>query len=146
MSNVKLVSAAVVALLALAGGQGIANAQESAAVPMRAAASYERCDHGMQKSLVGGARAWIPAHGGHWRCWLNIDQSRKNRAVVVLQESILRAEKVPVTIDGYYGPGTKSAVRTVQYKRHLETDGIYGPNTGWSMYWKAINGTVAKWW
>lgn len=109
-----------------------------------ATTAHGECNGTGTKNIVGGHAARIPARDGSWSCWL--DQSPEySAAALQLQYSIRYAEGIAIDVDGYYGPGTKSAVRTIQYRRGTTPDGEYGPNTGWVMRWKAINGKVGKW-
>lgn len=136
--------------LALVGGvqMGASAAENHGATEpqLLSASSYGECNTVMNKSIIGGSLAEIPARSNHWRCWLSQDTSRYRSSALVLQRSILGAEKIQVYVDGYYGEETDDAIRKIQARYKITQDGDYGPNTGWSMKWKATNGLVDKWW
>ena len=44
-------------------------------------------------------------------------------------QQLLRARNHPVSVDGNFGPNTKSAVKAFQQSRGLTADGIVGPQT-----------------
>lgn len=60
----------------------------------------------------------------------------KGDDVKTIQASLRRAG-YPVTIDGYFGPGTNRAVRAFQDDNGLRVDGLVGPRT-----WRALNASL----
>jgi hypothetical protein len=65
-----------------------------------------------------------------------------NAAVTGLQLTIVRCYGISISIDGNFGPGTQSAVRTVQGRIGVGVDGIFGPQTLMAMKW--IQGSAAN--
>jgi len=56
-------------------------------------------------------------------------------AVSRLQIALDQCNGFALSVDGIYGPQTRSAVSTVQRRNHISVDGIYGPNTLSVMHW-----------
>ncbi|ONI88773.1 hypothetical protein ALI22I_17440 [Saccharothrix sp. ALI-22-I] len=44
-----------------------------------------------------------------------------------------------ITIDGQFGPNTRTALIAVQKRINVTADGIFGPKTRGAMYWMAFN-------
>ncbi|WP_172191702.1 peptidoglycan-binding protein [Actinomyces faecalis] len=55
------------------------------------------------------------------------------------------AEGQYIDVDGYYGSGTRRAVLNIQNRYGLTADGVYSPNTGSAMRWRASNGSIGRW-
>lgn len=113
-----------------------------------APASLVKCNTSALKYLQNNQQARVPANtGSDWvDCWLDVDQVNFSSAVYYLQLNGLKGgENMGVTVDGYYGPGTAAAVATIQSKRSVPVDGVYGYQTGRAMYWISVNGLVSKW-
>ena len=68
-------------------------------------------------------------------------------AVLIVQSALIDAGYT-IDVDGYFGPGTETAVRDFQLDAGLEVDGLVGPHTwltlvGWQPGWDLDgNGTV----
>ncbi|MBB6097247.1 peptidoglycan hydrolase-like protein with peptidoglycan-binding domain [Deinobacterium chartae] len=63
-------------------------------------------------------------------------QSGSTGDAVRAAQTLLRAKGYSVTVDGVFGSGTVSAVRSFQSAQGLSADGIVGPNT-----WQALAGS-----
>ncbi|MCF6526063.1 penicillin-insensitive murein endopeptidase [Streptomyces sp. JJ36] len=87
-------------------------------------------------TLLLGATAPAQSFGAAF----NPTQSQGNRGSdVVAIQYLLRAHGQSPAVDGIFGPGTHSAVRSFQSSRGLGVDGIVGPNT-----WAALQKTVRQ--
>ena len=64
------------------------------------------------------------------RAWPVLQQGASGQAVTTAQY-LLRAAGRSLMVDGSFGPGTTSAVRSFQQSRGLGVDGVIGPST-WS--------------
>lgn len=64
------------------------------------------------------------------KAWPVLQQGASGQAVTTAQY-LLRAAGRSLTVDGSFGPGTASAVRSFQQSRGLGVDGVIGPST-WS--------------
>jgi peptidoglycan hydrolase-like protein with peptidoglycan-binding domain len=73
-------------------------------------------------------RADTPLAAQSVLAWTNLRQGDSGRDVVTLQY-LLRHAGYTLTVDGAFGPGTDSAVRSFQAARGLTVDGIVGGNT-----------------
>ncbi|WP_328917512.1 MULTISPECIES: GH25 family lysozyme [unclassified Streptomyces] len=67
--------------------------------------------------------------------WPTVKQGQSGEAVRAIQY-LLNAHGTSLTVDGQFGPGTDTAVRTFQSAHSLTVDGIVGTNT-----WKALVGS-----
>lgn len=76
---------------------------------------------GLTPDGVVGSATWE-------RLILTVRQGDSGDAVRAVQ-SQLRARGYAVSVDGAFGPGTESAVRSFQTGRGLTLDGVVGPNT-----------------
>lgn len=70
--------------------------------------------------------------------WTNLRQGDSGRDVYTLQY-LLRQRGYSLSVDGMFGSGTDSAVRSFQSSRGLSVDGIVGGNT-----WEALIVTVRQ--
>lgn len=70
--------------------------------------------------------------------WSNLRQGDTGRDVYTLQY-LLRHRGYSLSVDGDFGPGTNSAVRSFQSSRGLTVDGVVGGNT-----WEALIVTVRQ--
>lgn len=97
----------------------------------------------------GSPTAAVPAYtnGKTWitDCYLDIDQNNYSSAAHTLQISLSRCEGLSLSWDGYFGPGTASALRSFQSRNGLVADGVYGPATGAKIRWYNENGGCARW-
>ncbi|MEV0329585.1 peptidoglycan-binding protein [Micromonospora echinospora] len=60
--------------------------------------------------------------------WPNVSQDTTSWTARVIQY-LLRGRGVSTVVDGYFGPGTASSVRTFQSSKGLYVDGVVGPIT-----------------
>jgi hypothetical protein len=81
--------------------------------------------HGLSADGVVGTNTWSALV-------VTVRSGSTGQAVRGVQNS-LRAHGSTVTVDGIFGSGTASAVRSFQAARGLSVDGIVGPNT-----WRAL--------
>jgi hypothetical protein len=81
--------------------------------------------HGLSADGVVGTNTWSALV-------VTVRSGSTGQAVRGVQTS-LRAHGSSVTVDGIFGSGTASAVRSFQSARGLSADGIVGPNT-----WRAL--------
>lgn len=82
--------------------------------------------------------AWMPYNGFSYNCYL--DRGAENYGVTELQYSLKYCNGQNIAVDGVFGAATEQAVKNVQYNHGLVADGVYGPNTGSKMTWRAYNG------
>jgi peptidoglycan hydrolase-like protein with peptidoglycan-binding domain len=66
-------------------------------------------------------------------CPTDISQGESDGCVTELQ-NLLNAHGASVSVDGSFGPGTLSAVKSFQSKEGLTSDGVVGPMTKTSLY------------
>ncbi|HEX6417570.1 MAG TPA: peptidoglycan-binding domain-containing protein [Acidimicrobiales bacterium] len=59
-------------------------------------------------------------------------------AVRLLQEALVACNEQSITVDGRYGDATRAAVRAVQQRHGIGTDGAYGPQTRDVMSWPTL--------
>ena len=83
--------------------------------------------HGLSADGVVGSKTWTALV-------VTVRSGSTGQAVRGVQDA-LRARGYAVAVDGIFGSGTASAVRTFQSARGLSADGIVGPNT-----WRALVG------
>lgn len=62
--------------------------------------------------------------------------SSSRQGVSVAQLQLVEVYGYNIAVDGRFGPGTETAVRSFQASRNLPVDGIIGPNT-----WRALVST-----
>jgi peptidoglycan hydrolase-like protein with peptidoglycan-binding domain len=96
--------------------------------------------HGLTADGVVGPKTWsalraaapkpAPSSGG---ATPTLRVGAKGASVEKLQTA-LRGKGYKIAVDGSFGPGTLSAVKSFQQSRGLAADGVVGPNT-----WKALN-------
>ncbi|MFJ5260552.1 peptidoglycan-binding protein [Streptomyces sp. NPDC088387] len=114
--------AAATAALAAAVLTGTALAPSAAA-----AGGYPTCN---TFKNVGGHK--VPAYGQptpSLTCNLVLNDTHSNVAVEVLQQSLNACYPFDLDDDGYYGPKTFLAVKSVQDGAGISDDGLYGPDT-----------------
>jgi murein L,D-transpeptidase YcbB/YkuD len=70
----------------------------------------------------------------------HLDICDSGRAVRLVQEQLRTAVDSSLKVDGYYGPGTRAAVRTFQQLHDLTVDGQVGPAT-WALLVPEAPGT-----
>ncbi|MFG2302463.1 peptidoglycan-binding protein [Actinacidiphila glaucinigra] len=103
-----------------------------------AAGIYPTCNTTKAVSISSGHSVTVPAYnsgsGKTLTCNLVFDRGTQNPAVTALQRSLKHCESYGyLTIDGYYGLETMTAVELLQEDYGLGADGVYGPNTRDSM-------------
>ena len=82
-----------------------------------------------------GALNQSPANGFAKAPWddkprvLKLSQPRMEGSDVVRLQEALKKAGIDVGVDGEFGPGTDKAVKELQQKKSLTTDGIVGPKT-----------------
>lgn len=88
----------------------------------------------------GAVSAWAsapaPINLESSSCPTNISQGEVDGCVTELQ-NLLNTHGASVTVDGNFGSGTLSAVKTFQGRQGLSADGVVGPLTKQSLYAKA---------
>ena len=77
----------------------------------------------------GGTDVQVPAFPGPLR------RGSSGIAVRALQQRLI-ARGWKLTLDGVFGPGTDEVVRAFQREKHLQVDGVVGPQT-WRAIWTA---------
>ncbi|GIV97552.1 MAG: N-acetylmuramoyl-L-alanine amidase [Herpetosiphonaceae bacterium] len=70
--------------------------------------------------------------GGSTRTWPIVQRGHSGERVKTVQY-LLRARGYSITVDGIFGSGTESAVKSFQSSKGLTVDGIVGPQT-----WEAL--------
>jgi peptidoglycan hydrolase-like protein with peptidoglycan-binding domain len=74
----------------------------------------------------------------HWQDNCTVSQGSSNTYVAAVQASLHLHSFNPGSVDGIFGPNTRTAVRNFQSARGLSVDGIVGPQT-WSELQKLVN-------
>lgn len=101
----------------------------------------------LERSPRVGGRGFLPTRGALRTAGSTTTSTITVRLRIGFNTRLRRAESQwAVTVDGYYAQKTRDAVLVVQRKRYVYPDGVYGPSTGWAMYWKEGNGEmIGKW-
>ncbi|MFC9897742.1 peptidoglycan-binding protein [Nocardia sp. NPDC127579] len=101
-----------------------------------AAAATPTCDGTGIHAAGNYSVAYIPHYrggGGTWNCQLAEGSSGK--AVTSLQTALKRCYGADISVDGQFGPRTKSALKSAQRTAGAGSDGIYGPETREKLKW-----------
>ena len=83
--------------------------------------------------------AEIPTIGrdtGQDNCLLGV--GNQSVAVQVLQDTLKTCYRRNITVDGIFGPQTRSALQHAQRAEHIPADGVYGPQTRDHLRWLDI--------
>ncbi|MEV6166514.1 N-acetylmuramoyl-L-alanine amidase [Streptomyces sp. NPDC052052] len=83
--------------------------------------------HGLTSDGIVGSKTWTALLSAG--STTTLAQGSSGDAVKRLQRSLTAALGSTVTIDGSFGSGTATAVRSYQTSRGLTSDGVVGPNT-----------------
>jgi peptidoglycan hydrolase-like protein with peptidoglycan-binding domain len=87
--------------------------------------------HAVVPGVSGGA-VWNPGE-----CQLS--QGNSGAGVKAMQRGLNACYGAGLTVDGQFGPNTRSALIAVQKRIGVSADGIFGPQTRGTMYWMAFN-------
>lgn len=90
----------------------------------------------------GGGTVRLPTDGpvvpvASADCGMGVDRGG-DEAVRLLQEALVACNGRSITVDGRYGDATRAAVRAVQQRHGIGTDGDYGPQTRDVMSWPTL--------
>lgn len=102
--------------------------------------SHGTCTSWRRSSLPDGLHRRVPSIGsGTTHCVLR--RGNRGSAVRALQVALANCNGRPYrdALDGAFGPLTEAAVRAVQDRENVTIDGIYGPQTRSYMFWPAYN-------
>ncbi|MFC8663033.1 MULTISPECIES: peptidoglycan-binding domain-containing protein [Streptomyces] len=127
--------AGISAAAVLLSGVGLSLATAS---PAAAYAGY--CNKSVTRSSALGSVSFvfdakIPAYNGTMDCYMN--QGADSAAVEALQTTLNECYGRSLTVDGIFGPATKTALEYAQGKADIGVDGKYGTETrrGLKWYW-----------
>jgi peptidoglycan hydrolase-like protein with peptidoglycan-binding domain len=135
MSNLRIKVVVSAAAILLGGaGLGVITAAPASAAPTCTATFNDEDDNGRW--------AWVPAGGGNWDCQMRSGDS--GEAVKALQNTLKRCYGHNLSVDGQFGPRTKSALASAQQKAGASADGIYGPQTFNKINWPYMNEANAQ--
>ena len=87
--------------------------------------------HGIVPGVSGGA-SWNPGE-----CQLS--EGNSGAGVKAMQRGLNACYDAGITVDGQFGPKTRSALIAVQKRINVSADGIFGPETRGAMFWMAFN-------
>ena len=90
----------------------------------------------------GDTHAVVPgaSNGVSWNpgeCQLS--QGNSGAGVKAMQRGLNACYSAGLTVDGQFGPNTRSALIAVQKRIGVTADGIFGPQTRGTMYWMVYN-------
>jgi peptidoglycan hydrolase-like protein with peptidoglycan-binding domain len=96
-----------------------------------AAAATPKCTiRQLWGSTSGGVGfVWAPQNSSGTTAKCSMEQGDNNRAVYALQDAIKNCYRISIRVDGDFGNGTYTALRTVQQRLGVGVDGSYGPET-----------------
>lgn len=92
--------------------------------------------YGMLPQLRSDVAAQVGGGGGGTRTWPTVRSGQSGEKVRTIQYH-LRGRGYTITVDGAFGSGTVSTVRSFQSSKGLSSDGVVGPQT-----WEALVVTV----
>lgn len=101
-----------------------AAAPTTAAAPVNGPTAPDATDAGPQAPAASPRCPSYTAHNDY-----HLETCDSGVAVRLVQERLKVLVDSTLTVDGYFGPGTESAVRTFQLDRGLTVDGQVGPAT-----------------
>ncbi|WP_426513186.1 peptidoglycan-binding domain-containing protein [Dactylosporangium sp. McL0621] len=131
----KRVIAAVAAAVACAAV--LVPASPAAAATPTCTGSVLKATKGIDPFTGEQLYASVPAFSGNVDC--HLQSGVANPAVKVLQRDLNDCYQTGLTVDGIYGPATKSKIVSIQNAWGLTADGIYGPGTRKVMSWATRN-------
>ncbi|WP_435749168.1 peptidoglycan-binding domain-containing protein [Microbacterium sp. PMB16] len=130
MSVLKKAAATIIMAAALVAGS-IALAAPASAAEVKPAAIVKAADCNGSRAFAlttnANESARVPTYGGSKSCTLR--SGNRSGAVSTLQNSLNSCHGKSITVDGDFGPATRTALIQVQASLGLTADGIYGPNT-----------------
>lgn len=104
----------------------------SAATPNCTRQEYWASDN----SGVGFVWAPVNSSGSTVRCTMR--RGAEHSGVKALQSALRYCYNQDITIDGDFGSGTESALKRVQTRIGVSSDGIYGPTTATHISMRAV--------
>ena len=88
-------------------------------------------------------RITIPSTSGRSMVNCTLNQGTINNSVRALQQAMNQCHGKNLSVDGNFGPATRSALRSVQSAVGTSADGIFGPDTRNKMSFKG-NGSTCR--
>ncbi len=106
------------------------------------ASALPSCNGDRLVTIAGYIDVFVPSYGSNLDCVLGIGNT--NSGVTWLQISLRDCYNQHITIDGIFGPATRTALINAQtwekyvFGENIVVDGVYGPQTRRAMRWSGL--------
>ena len=109
-------------------------------------AAWPTCNRGDNETSPYGLYL-VPTNNGALNCQLQ-QGNYNNKGVQALQRNLRLCYNQTISIDGDFGPATRSALLNAQtwmsvvHHKDIAVDGVYGPETRRALFWPTPQGCV----